>query len=103
MQASCQQSTTIRNTSDITLRFAKLKSAYAPPFFDTQWTGSKEIPPGESRTINWTSDLDCRDGVGVPNVWDLKLVRNNGNVHRCDDIGPSEAVRVDTPESCRRD
>lgn len=101
--ASCNQSTTIRNTSNITLRFAELKSAYAPPFFDLQWTGSKEIPPGESRTINWVSDLNCTDGSGVPNTWDVKLIRNNGNKHYCNDIGPSENVRVDTPDTCRPD
>ncbi|MEM9388248.1 MAG: hypothetical protein AAGA68_24570 [Pseudomonadota bacterium] len=101
--ATCNQTTVIRNTSNITLRFAELKSASSPPFFDSQWTGSRVIPPGDTRQIRWVSDVNCTDGVGVPNVWHLKLIRNNGNVHYCTNIGPSGDVRVDIENSCLPD
>jgi hypothetical protein len=98
--AACSHRTTIKNNSGITLRFAELKSSYAQPFFKTQWTGSRVIASGASGTIAWTSDLDCTDASGVGNHWDVKLIRNNGKVHYCGNLGAGQDVKVDTPDLC---
>lgn len=97
---ACSHQTKIKNNSSITLRFAELKSSYSPPFFKSQWTGSRVIPAGDTGTISWTSDLNCTDASGVDNYWDVKLIRNNGKVHYCGHLGPGQDVKVDTPDLC---
>lgn len=99
-RAACSHETTIHNDSGIVLRFAELSSSYSPPFFDTQWTGSRVIQPGASATIRWTSDLNCTDASGVNNHWDVRFVRNNGHVHYCSRLRPGQDVRVNTPDLC---
>jgi hypothetical protein len=98
--AACSHSTQITNDSGATLRFVELKSSYAAPFFKSQWTGLRTIAPGATGTINWTSDLDCEDDSGVPNHFDVKLIRSIGKEHYCDNLDRSEAVRVNTPDLC---
>lgn len=98
--AACSHNTRITNGSSITLRFAELKSSYAQPVFKSQWSGERVIAPGATATIKWTSDLDCTDGLGVDNHWDVKLFRNNGNVHYCGRLRQGQDVRVDTPDLC---
>ncbi|MCB1741383.1 MAG: hypothetical protein KDK91_13490, partial [Gammaproteobacteria bacterium] len=100
--AACSHSTRIFNDSGTTLRIVELKSSYAAPFFKRQWTGLKVISPGTSGTISWTSDLDCSSG-GVDNEWDVKLIRQNGNVHYCSELGPGQDVSLDTPDLCFRE
>lgn len=58
------------------------------------------IAPGATGSISWTSDLDCTDGSGVNNHWDVKLIRNNGNVHYCGNLSPGQDVTVNTPDLC---
>ena len=101
--AACTHSTTIHNDSSIVLRFAELRSSYSPPFFDSQWTGSRVIQPGASATISWTSDLNCTDASGVNNHWDVQFIRNIGRVHYCARLRPGQDVRVDTPDLCTPD
>jgi|SRR4051812_24300018 len=97
----CSQITHIQNDSGIVLRFSELKSSSStPPVFKSQWTGSRVIASGATDTINWTSDSPCTDPYGVPNHWDVKLFRNNGNEHFCGKLGQSQSVRVNTPELC---
>lgn len=98
--AACSQSTDITNLSNVTLRFVELKSSYSPPFFKSQWTGLRTIAPGATETINWTSDLNCNDASGVPNVFDIKLYRSIGKVHYCGRLEPNQAVSVDAPDLC---
>lgn len=96
----CSQQTTIHNDSGITLRFVELKSAVTPPtLFKSQWTGEKDIAPGASATINWTSDFACTNN-GVANHWDVKFFRKDGTEHRCGGLSQSQDVRVDTPDLC---
>jgi len=97
---ACSHSTDITNNGGGTLRFVELKASYSPPFFKSQWTGLVVIPAGQTRTINWTSDLDCTDASGVPNHWDVKLIRSIGSVHYCGNLEESQPVEVDTPELC---
>lgn len=97
---ACSHSTDITNIGSGTLRFVELKASYAAPFFKTQWTGLLVIPAGQTRTINWTSDLDCRDGFGDPNHWDVKLIRSIGTTHYCDDLVQSQAVEAEAPDLC---
>ena len=98
--AACSHTTEIRNDSSITLRLVELKSSYSAPFFKSQWTGSRVIAPGATGTIAWTSDLNCTDASGVPNVFDVKLVRQNGSTHYCSRLVQSQGVKIDTPELC---
>ena len=98
--AACSHTTEIRNDSDITLRLVELKSSYAPPVFKSQWTGTRVIAPGDTGTISWTSDLNCEDGSGVSNVFDVKLVRQNGKTHYCSRLVQSQSVKIDTPDLC---
>ena len=97
---ACSHSTEITNISGGTLRFVELKSSYAQPVFKSQWTGLVVIPAGQTRTINWTSDLDCTDASGVPNRWDVKLIRSIGTTHYCGYMDQSRPVEVDTPDLC---
>jgi hypothetical protein len=98
--AACSHSTEITNDSNVTLRIVELKSSSSPPFFKSQWTGLRAIRAGDTGTINWTSDLDCADDSGVPNVFDVKLVRSIGQIHSCDNLQQSEAVRINAPDLC---
>jgi hypothetical protein len=98
--AACSHSTQITNESNVTLRIVEVKSSSSPPFFKSQWTGLRTIHAGDTGTINWTSDLDCNDPSGVPNVFDVKLVRSIGKVHSCDNLQQSEAVRLNAPDLC---
>jgi hypothetical protein len=98
--AACSHNTEIRNDSSTTLRLVELKSSYSPPFFKSQWTGNRVIAAGATGTISWTSDLNCTDASGVPNVFDVKLVRQNGGSHYCSRLVQSQGVRIDTPELC---
>ena len=98
--AACSHTTAIRNDASATLRIVELKSSYSPPFFKSQWTGNRAIAPGATETISWTSDLNCADASGVENVFDIKLVRQNGSAHYCSGLAPSQGVRIDTPELC---
>ena len=98
--AACSHSTQITNDSSVTFRIVELKSSSSPPFFKTQWTGLRTIQAGDTGTINWTSDLDCTDDSGVPNVFDVKLVRSIGKVHSCDNLQQSEAVALNAPDLC---
>jgi ABC-type sugar transport system substrate-binding protein len=98
--AACSHTTAIRNDASTTLRLVKLKSSYSPPFFQSQWTGNRAIAPRATGTISWTSDLNCEDASGVSNVFDVKLVRQNGSTHYCERLAPSQGVRIDTPELC---
>jgi hypothetical protein len=95
---ACSHSTDITNTGSGTLRFVELKSSYA--VFKTQWTGLLVIPAGQTRTINWTSDLDCEDASGVPNRWDVKLIRSIGTTHYCGNMDQSRPVEVSAPDLC---
>ena len=99
---ACSHETTVHNNANITLRIVELKSSYAAPVFKTQWTGLKTIPAGGLRKIKWTSDLDCTDGTGVPNYWDVKLIRQNGHKHYCDNLAQSQDVTLNTPDLCFR-
>ena len=59
------------------------------------------IAPGATGTIGWTSDYACTDpSTGQPNHWDIKLIRNNGNVHHCGNLAQGQDVRVNTPDLC---
>lgn len=98
--AECSHSTRITNDSNVTLRIVELKSSSSPPFFKTQWTGRRTIRAGDTGTIEWTSDLDCTDDSGNENVFDVKLVRSIGAVHSCDNLSPSEAIRLNAPDLC---
>ena len=98
--AACSHSTEITNNSNVTMRIVELKSSYSPPFFESQWTGLRVIAPGARGTINWTSDLDCTDDSNVPNHWDVKLYRANGQVHYCGNLSESEPVSIDAPDLC---
>jgi hypothetical protein len=98
--AACSQETKIKNNSGITLRFSELKSSSSAPFFKSQWTGSRVIASGATGTISWTSDLNCTDALGVQNHWDIKLIRDNGNVHYCSYLLPGQDVKVNTPDLC---
>lgn len=98
--AECSHSTQITNDSNVTFRIVELKSSSSPPFFKTQWTGLRTIGPGDTGTINWTSDLDCTDDSDVPNIFDVKLVRSIGKVHFCDNLEQSEAVSLNAPDLC---
>jgi hypothetical protein len=98
--AACSNTTQIHNDSSITLRIVELKSSYSPPFFKSQWTGDRVIAPGATGTISWTSDLNCTDALGVPNVFDVKLVRKQGATHYCSRLVQSQAVTIDTPDLC---
>ena len=98
--AACSHNTDITNNSSITLRIVELKSSYAAPFFKSQWTGLRTIAPGATETIGWTSDLDCVDPSGVPNHWDVKLIRANGLTHYCGYLVQSQPVSIDTPDLC---
>lgn len=98
--AACSHSTDITNDSNVTMRIVELKSSYSPPFFDSQWTGTRVIAPGATGTINWTSDLDCTDDSGVANHWDVKLYRANGQVHYCGNLSWSEPVSIEAPDLC---
>jgi len=98
--AACSHDTEIQNNSGITLRFSELKSSYSPPFFKSQWTGLRVIAPGATGTISWTSDLSCTDASGVDNHWDVKFIRNNGNVHYCGYLSPGQDVTANTPDLC---
>lgn len=97
---ACSHSTEITNNGSGTLRFVELKSSYAQPVFKSQWTGLVVIPAGQTRTINWTSDLDCTDASGVENHWDIKLIRSIGTTHYCGYLEPGQDVAVDTPDLC---
>ena len=98
--AACSHTTRIKNDSSITLRIAELNSSYSPPFFKSQWTGNRVIKPGDTGIIEWTSDLNCEDGSGVKNVFDVKLVRQNGETHYCSRLVQSQSVKIDTPDLC---
>jgi hypothetical protein len=98
--AGCSHQTDITNNSNVILRFVELKASYAAPFFASRWTGFLAIQPGDTRTISWTSDLDCTDDSGVPNHWDIKLIRSIGSTHYCGHLVQSEAVTVEAPDSC---
>jgi hypothetical protein len=99
--ASCPQTTIITNLSNVTMRIVELKASYAPPFFQSQWTGLRVIPPnGGVGSISWVSDLDCNDAFGDPNHWDVKLYRSIGKVHYCSFLTPSQMVWIDAPNSC---
>ena len=99
-EAACSQTTSIENKSGITLRFSELKSSSSAPFFESQWTGSRDIASGATGKISWTSDLNCTDALGVENHWDIKLFRENGNVHYCGHLTPSQGVTVNNPDLC---
>jgi hypothetical protein len=60
--------------------------------YKLQWTGSRVIAPGAIGIIKWTADSDCIDGNGNPTSWENKLYRKNDNVHKCGNLGQSEAV-----------
>ncbi len=98
--AACSHNTQIKNESSTTLRLVELKSSYSPPFFKSQWTGNRVIKPGDTETISWTSDLNCTDALGVQNVFDVKLIRKNGETHYCGRLVQSQSVRLDTPDLC---
>ncbi|HVF15406.1 MAG TPA: hypothetical protein VNA21_00790 [Steroidobacteraceae bacterium] len=98
--AGCSHQTDITNNSNVTLRFVELKASYVAPFFSSRWTGFLAIQPGDTRTISWTSDLDCTDDAGVPNHWDIKLIRSIGSTHYCGHLEQSESVEVDAPDLC---
>ena len=98
--AACSHSTEITNNSNVTMRIVELKSSYSAPFFKSQWTGLRVIQSGATGTINWTSDLDCTDAANVPNHWDVKLYRSNGQVHYCGNLSESEPVSIEAPDLC---
>src|SRR5262245_6381411 len=98
--AACSHSTDITNNSNTVLKIVELRSASAAPFFKTQWTGLRTIQPGDTETIQWTSDLNCTDALGTPNHWDVKLYRQNGNVHYCSYMSESQPVELDVPDLC---
>ena len=100
--ATCSHTTQVTNDSGIVLRIEKLKSSIdGVGIFKTQWTGLKTIQPGGTKTIKWTSDYSCIDsGTGQPNLWDVKLIRANGNKHYCGNLSQSEPVDIDTPDLC---
>lgn len=97
--AACSHNTKITNTSKVTMHVIELKSAVVPPLFKSQWTGDRTIAPGASSTIGWTSDFSCTDN-GAPNVFDVKLIRKDGNTHYCGGLVQSQGVKVDTPDLC---
>ncbi len=98
--AACSHSTEITNDSSVTMRVVEIKSSSSPPFFKSQWIGNRVVAPGASGTISWTSDLDCEDGFGVPNVLDVKFIRKIGQTHYCSGMEQSQAVRLDAPDIC---
>jgi hypothetical protein len=97
---ACSHQTEIRNDSNVTLRFVELKSSYALPVFKSQWKGTRVIAPGTTGTIAWTSDLNCTDASGVPNTFDVKLIRQIGTTHYCSRLVPSQSVTVNAPDLC---
>jgi hypothetical protein len=97
---ACSHSTEITNDSSVTMRIVEIKSSYSPPFFKSQWTGSRVIAPHATGTISWTSDLDCEDDSGVQNVFDVKFIRKIGQTHYCSGMRQSQAVRLEAPDSC---
>ncbi len=98
--AACSHNTQIRNDSSVTLRIVEIKSSSSPPFFKSQWTGNRAIAPGATGTIGWTSDLNCFDASGVPNVFDVKFIRKTGATHSCSGLRQSQGVRLDAPDLC---
>mgnify|MGYP001263648935 CR=1 FL=1 len=98
--AACSHNTQIYNDSSGTLRIVELKSASSPPVFKTQWTGNRVIAPGATGTISWTSDLNCADGTGALNVFDVKLIRKIGMTHYCSRLVQSQGVTLNTPDHC---
>lgn len=100
--AACSHSTEITNDSAVTMRVVEIKSSSSPPFFKSQWTGSRVIAPRATGTIGWTSDLDCEDGFGDPTVLDVKFIRKIGQTHECSGMGQSQAVSLEAPNLCFR-
>jgi hypothetical protein len=98
--AACSHSTDITNNSAVTMRVVEIKSSSSPPFFTSQWIGNRVIAAGATGTILWTSDLDCEDGAGVPNILDVKFIRKIGQTHYCSGMEQSQAVRLDAPDIC---
>ena len=98
--AACSHNTEIHNNSSVTMRIVELKSSSSPPVFKSQWTGTRVIAPRATGTISWTSDLDCKDGSGVLNVFDVKLIRQIGQTHYCSDLVQSQGVTIDAPDLC---
>jgi hypothetical protein len=98
--ATCSHSTDITNDSNVTMRIVELKSSSSPPVWKSQWVGFLAIAPNATETIEWTSDLDCEDGAGVENQWDVKLYRSIGKVHYCDNLSPSEPISINAPDLC---
>jgi hypothetical protein len=99
----CSHSTKIRNNANVTFRMVELKSAIAPPIlFKSQWTGNRVIKPGASTTILWTSDFACNNSSGVPNAFDVKLFRKEGEAHYCGGLTPNqgESVTLNAPDIC---
>jgi hypothetical protein len=68
---------------------------------ESQWTGLRVITRRD-RDYHWTSDLDCTDASGVPNQWDVKLCRANGQVHYCGHLAERQPVTLDAPDLCLR-
>jgi hypothetical protein len=98
--AACSHNTQIHNDSSVTLRIVELTSASSPPFFKSQWIGNRAIAPGATGTISWTSDLNCADGSGVLNVFDVKLIRKIGMTHYCSRLVQNQGVTLDAPDLC---
>ena len=98
--ATCSHSTDITNDSNVTMRIVELKSSSLGWGWQSQWVGFLAIAPNATETIEWTSSLNCQDGFGVDNEWDVKLYRSIGKVHYCDNLSPSEPVSINAPESC---
>jgi hypothetical protein len=97
---ACSHKTEIRNNSNVTFRFVELKSSSSLPFFKSQWKGTRVIAPGATGTISWTSDVNCTDGSGVPNTFDVKLIRQIGMTHYCSRLVQSQSVTVNAPDLC---
>ena len=96
---ACSHITKIHNEAGYTIEVVELKSASSPPFFKSQWKGSRVIARGGTGTINWTSDFSCTY-EGEPRVFDIKLIRKIGTTHYCGGLVQNQSVTVNAPDLC---
>lgn len=108
-QAGCNLSITVKNDfANVPLEIVKIKTAAwyvhgilstGPLVYKTQWTGSRSIPVGASKTFNFSVNNSCSVVLGQ-NFWNVKFYRANGKKHNCHKLTKTDSRKLAKPDKC---
>jgi len=108
VQAGCTLYITVYNDfPNVPLNIDKIKTAAyyqgvipaSGLIYKEQWTGNVSIPVGGAHMFTLTVDNACKWGT-FDNIWNVRVFRENGTKHTCNNIRTSTSVYLKKPDVC---